>query len=239
MKKNISWEEYESFMKSCDPDNIYDYAFAKIYAGSQEELLEKVLEHVEKKHPEGIPERLKEVLNPERNYTFEKPGYYDYIQGRKLASKMMIYPIQRIYEELWKAKSGYEYIRKEGIEGDDWYSYCKLLWELDRDYMRHQRGARIYARSEEELRDKTFKYLNANCRHPLKDVFIRLIEFYDWFEGEGYYDINYEIMNPRLRKSEMESGGRDVNKNVNLLMPITNLYSVYFAELEALNSEGV
>jgi len=219
VKKNISWEEYESFMRECDPYNRYDYAFSGIYAGSQEELLEKVLEHVEKKYPEGIPERLKEALNPGRNYTFEKPGCYDYIQSSKLASKIMIYPIQRIYEELWKARTDYEYIRTEGIESDDWYSYGKLLQELDKESLRHQRGARIYARNEEELKEKTIKYLNANCRHPLKDVFVRLAEFYSWFEEEGYYDINYETMNPKMR-----------NRNVTMIMPITRLYDIYLAE---------
>ncbi|MZQ76194.1 MAG: hypothetical protein GT589_08615 [Peptoclostridium sp.] len=219
MKKNITWEEYESFMRECDPGNRYDYAFSKVYASSQEELLEKVLEHVQKKYPEGIPERLKEALKPERNYTFEKLGYYDYIQSSKLASKIMIYPIQRIYEEIWKAKSGYEYIRKEGIESDDWYSYCKLLQELDRESMRHQRGARIYARDEKELKEKVLKYINANCRHPLKDVFIRLAEFYSWFEEEGYYDIDYETMNPKMK-----------NRNITVIMPITRLYDIYFAE---------
>jgi len=81
-------------MRECDPDNRYDYAFLGIYAESQEELLEKVLEHVKKKYPEGVPERLEESLKPERNYTFEKQGYYDYIQSSKLASKIMICPVQ-------------------------------------------------------------------------------------------------------------------------------------------------
>ncbi|AHM56958.1 hypothetical protein EAL2_c16630 [Peptoclostridium acidaminophilum DSM 3953] len=55
-------------------------------------------------------------------------------------------------------------------------------------------------------------------------MFIRLAEFYDWFEAEGYYDINYEAINPKKR-----------NRNVTMIMPITKLYSVYIAEFEIIN----
>ena len=234
MKKNITWNEYKNFMKEIDPDNRYDYAFSGIYAISQDELVQKVKDYIMSKNGGSIPQALEEALRPENNYTFEEPGHYDFIRNKKLSSRIMIYPVQRIYEDLYKKTSGYDFLRKE-ISNEDWYSYMNLLFHMDPDYVKFQRGSRIYARNAMELKQKTKKYLNANCRHILKEEFINISQFYDYFVCRGYYDLNYEIMNPDILRGKNE---KSMSPKIIFIMPIKEVYEVYKNEyMEKLSSE--
>ncbi|KDR93771.1 hypothetical protein SAMN02745945_00966 [Peptoclostridium litorale DSM 5388] len=234
MKKHITWYEYQNFMNEIDPDNKYDYAFSGIHAISQDELVQKVKEHIIEKNGQGIPKGIEEALRPENNYTFEEPGYYDYMRNKKLSSKIMIYPIQRIYEDIYKKASGYDFLRKE-ISNDDWYSYMKLLSHIDSDYVKFQRGSRIYARDSIELKQKTKKYLKANCRHFLKEEFIKISQFYDYFVCKGYYDLNYEIMNPDIIRGR---GNKIINSKIIFVMPIKEIYETYKTEYMEKLSRG-
>ena len=105
-----------------------------------------------------------------------------------------------------------------------WDEYQNFMKGIDPDYVKFQRGSRIYARDSIELKQKTKKYLEANCRHLLKEEFVKISQFYDYFVCEGYYDLNYEIMNPDIIRG---NGNKSINPKIIFVMPIKEIYEVY------------